>query len=292
MSSQSCQYVPSLCYIIFYLSSCMPALYLSTSVAVSSFPSYQIHQTACQQFTVLVDCDARWSDILVPTFWRNLLPPSSGLSSQIWAIIDWNVGAFLPDSTVLSQKTEMSFICCYVSLILKPYKVWRFRSSQVWHSVNGQEGPGTLYSYSAFILRVRQSKIVLFGLFDPVDEGSVILQNAWNFSPTDVLSCPRRLEPSATVLQDRDIWRCTKSCLWLGKSFDCFTGQSFNYIQVRYLLDFRSWFRQHLVKTKELSSWNGTDSGRSIWWKAAPWSGRVREGSIEPFTTATLWHHI
>ena len=28
-----------------------------------------------------------------------------------------------------------------------------------------------------------------FGLFDPVDEGSVTLQNAWNFSPTYVLSC-------------------------------------------------------------------------------------------------------
>lgn len=122
-----------------------------------------------------MECNAMWSDILIPMFWRNLLPPSSGFCSQMWATVYWNVGTCLPDCTVLSQKTGMFFICCHMSLILKPYKVWRFRSSQMWHSVNGWEGSGTLYSHNAFILRLRQSKNILFGIFDTVDEA------VWSF---------------------------------------------------------------------------------------------------------------
>jgi hypothetical protein len=54
--------------------------------------------------------------------------------------------------------------------------------------------------HDAFIVRVKRSKIILFVPFDILGKGSVILQNAWNFSPSDEVSHPRRLESSATLL--------------------------------------------------------------------------------------------
>jgi hypothetical protein len=101
----------------------------------------------------------------------------------------------------LSHHKFMSFISCIGCIRIHSFNSPRFNYSGIWHGI-GRVVPHISKECGAFILRV----FILLGLFNPEDTGTTLLWNIVNCSPNDTLSCPRRLESSALLLWEPEIW--------------------------------------------------------------------------------------
>ena len=151
-----------------------------------------------------MQCQVFWcvdTDVL-----EDLLPPSSGFDSQIWATVYWNVGVSLPDSTVLTQKTGMSFICCHVSLILKDSGLLRCDTLLMGETV---QALCTVIIPSSSHLQSQTVQEHSFWTVWPCRWRQCDPSKCLELLTYWCTVTSGRLEPSVTVLLDPDVWRST-----------------------------------------------------------------------------------